>query len=92
MKIVVQASGGFAGLEAEEVARIDTDVLPSDRRERIESLITQLVREGETAVGADMFRYDILIEDRNGQRRITVTDSGEPDSPVQKLLLELGSG
>ncbi len=91
MQIVVQASGGFAGLETSEVARIDTDTLPPARRERIESLIKQLAREADTAVGADLFRYDILIEDQNGQRRMTISDSGEPGSPMQNLLLELGA-
>ncbi len=91
MKIVMRASGGFAGLEASEVGRFDTEELPPAQRRRVEDLINRLVDTAGEAVGADLMHYELEIEDATGRRQIAVDDTGEPDSPFQQLLAELAS-
>lgn len=91
MKIVIRASGGFAGLEASEVGQIDTRNLSPERRQRIEALIARLADTASEVVGADLMHYELEIEDASGRRRIAVDDTGEPGSPIQQLLAELAT-
>lgn len=89
MNIVVRVSGGFAGFEEQEVARCNTEALTPDQRQRIETLIDQLSTYGNEIIGADMMQYTIEVDDGRHIRRIYVKDTGEADSPLQKLLVEL---
>ena len=86
MKISVKASGGFAGLNQTSVGELDTKQLAAERANQIEQCIDALMKQ-EGAVGADMMRYDIDVEENGGKRHhIAVFDEGDSGSPIQQLL------
>ncbi|MFA5530072.1 MAG: protealysin inhibitor emfourin [Thiohalomonadaceae bacterium] len=85
MKIVINRSGGLAGGEPEEVARVDTSGLTPSRAEAIEGAVREL-RQRTPEIGADLIQYEIVVQDRMGQSTIVATEDGDPRNPVYKLL------
>lgn len=83
-------SGGFAGLENQPVADIDTNQLDADKASEIHQCIDRMLNENEPALGSDMMRYTIDIDEGEGSHRILdVFDEADPNSDIQKLLLML---
>lgn len=90
MIITIKRSGGLAGFEAEEVARVDTANISPALTERIKRCIDALAAR-EPSIGTDMLRYDIeVVEDRGQQRALAVSDDGDPANPLQDLLQMVG--
>ncbi len=87
MFIRITRSGGFAGLEAEPVAAIDTRSLTEEHARRIEECVAGLVsREAaEESPAADMVRFEVEIVQENGQRRTMAFSSETPDTPPSAL-------
>lgn len=94
MIIRIRRSGGFAGIE-EELGPFDTSGVTKEEATRIEGCVESLARSiaaaGTGGIGADMFRYDIEVDDRpNGKITLSLADEGKPESPLHHLLDALG--
>ena len=77
MIIKITRSGGFAG-GVEQLGTIDTSSLGAEAAAR------------DQPIGADMFRYDIEIEDEQGRhRRLVLTHEGDPSVPLPEPLGKL---
>ena len=92
MRIIVKRAGGYAG--AESVAEADTSRLDAAGVRRIEQLINEaaVATGGEEAIGADLMRYTITIQEgERTTRSLTWTDDGNPNpGPVKRLIDEVG--
>lgn len=87
MIVIIKSSGGYAGFEQQEVARIDTGELPQQEANRIKRLVDQVAARKDQIIGTDMMRYDIDIRDDTGDRRtMVILDDGDPGNPLRKLL------
>jgi hypothetical protein len=93
MKISVSRSGGFAGL-TEDLGTVDTAALPGSTGRELEALVNQAgvfsgnVKQLDTAVGADMYRYAVTVEDEGRQATVTFTDDGSPGTVALRSLVE----
>ena len=92
MRITVTRSGGYAGL-SEPIADVDSAALPESKRTRLASEIAacKFFTLPETvggSVGADMFRYEITIEDGGRRHTVAFTDDNTPATAGLKRLVE----
>jgi hypothetical protein len=85
MKVMIKRSGGYAGLEEETVAAVDTEALSRPQAQRVESAVRKL-ETAESPIGTDMLRYDIEVRDEQGARSLPFLDDGDPKSPLHELL------
>jgi len=90
--IKITRSGGFAGV-VEELGTIDTSSLGADAAAQVRDQVATLERLGAAArdqpIGADMFRYEIEIEDEGRHRRLVLTHEGDPSVPLPEPLGKL---
>lgn len=95
MKIAIQRTGGFAGLQ-EELVSVDTAQLPPAEARRIEELVGNAgffglpTALGGEITGADLFQLRITVTD--GARRHTVEfpDHESPElAPLRALVRSL---
>jgi hypothetical protein len=89
MQIIVRRTGGYGGTQAE--SRVDTARLDAARRARIEQLLREAdasLRDAEPAVGADLMRYEITIQENGTTRSLAWTDDGT-FGPVKQLVEEV---
>jgi len=87
----VTRSGGLGGGE-EELGALDTDELDGSAGARIKDLVDEVGRLAarDQPIGADLFRYDIDIEEDQGERRhLVVIHEGDPDVPLPEPLAKL---
>jgi hypothetical protein len=93
MKIRVRRTGGFAGLD-ETLYDVDTGTLSasaaSELDRKLSSLDAAVRSEGAAPrpAGADLFKYEISVRDRQRQRSLVVTDDGAAASQVMRELLD----
>ncbi len=91
MKISVTGGGGFAGQTAQ--FEVDTSQLPNGRT--IETLVADIgffSRVPTEAVGADMVRWTIDIDDGPRRHSVTFAEDGSAESaPWQTLLAHIRS-
>jgi hypothetical protein len=87
MRIEVRQQGGFAGNVRRPPLVVETaDLEPAAARE-LEALAASLPAGGPPGRGADLKRYDVLVDDASGSRTATFF---EPDVPAQvRELLRL---
>jgi hypothetical protein len=90
MRIEVQQQGGFGGLRRPPVVVETEDLEPGPARE-LEALAAGLPAGGPGGRGgADLTRYDVLVDDASGRRTATFF---EPDVPAEvRELLRLARG
>ncbi len=93
MIIKITRSGGFAGV-IEELGTVDTSSLGADAAATVRDRVANLERLEAAArdqpIGADMFRYEIEIEDEEGRhRRLVLTHEGDPSVPLPEPLAQL---
>ena len=91
MVIRVTRSGGFAGI-VEDLGRVDTVSLSKEVAAQVEAKVTEVERVvamRNQPTGADMFRYDIEVEDERGRRNLTLTQEGDPAIPLPQSLGDL---
>jgi hypothetical protein len=84
MRIEVRQQGGFAGVRRPAIVVETEDLEPGVARE-LETLAAGLPAGASPARGADLMRYDVLVDDRSGRRTASYF---EPDVPrsVRELL------
>src|SRR5262245_57402677 len=91
MEISVKRQGGYAGL-TEQVLSVDTAQLPKAIAQQLEQAVRgsglfQLAGQHVGGVGADMFRYEIVVREGNQEDRVTFTDDGSPSTePLRRLV------
>jgi hypothetical protein len=89
MRIEIRQEGGFAGLRRPPIVVETEDVEPGLARE-LERLAAALPAGGPPGRGADLMRYDVLVDDAGGRRSGTFF---EPDVPAEvRELLRLARG
>ena len=85
MRIEVRQQGGFAGHIRRPPLVVETeDVDPGLARE-LEALAAGLPAGGPPGRGADLMRYDVLVDDASGRRTAAFFEPDVP-APVRALL------
>jgi hypothetical protein len=85
MRIEVRQQGGFAGTVRRAPLVVETDDLEPALARELETLAAQLPAGGPPARGADLMRYDVLIDDASGRRTAAYFEPDVPE-PVRALL------
>jgi hypothetical protein len=75
MKLVVERSGGFAGITRR--GERDGSALTSEQRAALQKLLERS-SDFPPDAGADRFNYRVEVQDDNGTKRITVPESAMP--------------
>jgi len=75
MKLVVERSGGFAGITRR--GERDGSALTPEQRAALQTLLESSTDFPPNA-GADRFIYRVEVQDDNGTKRITVPESAMP--------------
>ncbi|TMQ89203.1 hypothetical protein ETD83_39045 [Actinomadura soli] len=100
MRVKVERTGGFAGLET-LVALYDIADLPAGRAERVREALDALAAAQDRGdeggdIGADLFVYRITVQDERGGGETRVYEVREDptadDSSVLDVLLNGASG
>jgi hypothetical protein len=85
MRIEVRQQGGFAGNIRRPPLVVETeDLEPADARE-LETLAASLPAGGRPGHGADLMRYDVLVDDPSGRRTASFFEPDVPEA-VRRLL------
>jgi hypothetical protein len=84
MRIEVRQQGGFAGLRRPALVVETEDLEPGLARE-LEQLAASLPAGGPPGRGADLMRYDVLVDDASGRRTAAFCEPDVP-APVRSLL------
>jgi emfourin len=84
MRIEVRQEGGFAGIRRAPLVVETEDLEPATARE-LEQLAAGLPAGGPPGKGADLMRYDVLVDDASGRRTATFFEPDVP-APVRALL------
>lgn len=91
MQIVIRRSGGYAGTNA-QTSRVDTARLDATRRSRLEQLVRDATAALRTktaeAIGADLMRYEISVQENGATSSLAWTDDGT-SGPVKELIEEV---
>jgi emfourin len=83
MKLVVERSGGFAGITRR--GERDGSALTSEQRAALQKLLERS-SDFPPDAGADRFNYRVEVQDDNGTKRITV-----PESAMPRVLKEIAT-
>jgi hypothetical protein len=85
MKIIIERSGGFAGL----VRRVQQDfsALSSEQQTALQKLLDAGIPPGSTSPGADRFSFKIEVQDEHGTRSLTI-----PEILMPPCLANLATG
>jgi hypothetical protein len=75
MKLVVERSGGFAGITRR--GERDGSALTSEQRAALQKLLERS-SDFPPDAGADRFNYRVEVQDDNGTKRMTVPESAMP--------------
>jgi hypothetical protein len=84
MRIEVRQQGGFAGLRRPPLVVETEDLEPATARE-LEQLAAALPAGGPPGRGADLVRYDVLVDDPSGRRTATFFEPDVP-APARELM------
>jgi hypothetical protein len=78
MKVIVERSGGFAGL----IRRGETDfsALSPEQQTALQKLLDKGVPPASAQMGADRFTYKIEVQDEHGTRSFIVPEALMPAS------------
>jgi hypothetical protein len=85
MRIEVRVQGGFAGNVRRPPLVVETKDLDPGTARELERLAATLPPGGPPGHGADLMRYDVLVDDASGQRTATFFDPSVPEQ-VRTLL------
>ena len=85
MRIEVRQQGGFAGHMRRPPLVVETDDLEPALARELETLAARLPAGGPPGRGADLMRYDVLIDDASGRRTAAFFEPDVPP-PVRELV------
>ena len=85
MRIEVRVQGGFAGNVRRPPLVVDTRELDPAAARELERLANELPAGGTPGRGADLMRYDVLVDDACGTRTASFFEPAVPDQ-VRALL------
>jgi hypothetical protein len=85
MRIEVRTQGGFAGNVRRPPLVIETEELDPGMARELEGLAASLPAGGPRGRGADLMRYDVLVDDASGRRTASFFEPVVPDQ-VRVLL------
>jgi hypothetical protein len=85
MRIEVRQQGGFAGTVRRPPLVIETEELEPGLARELEQLAAALPAGGPPGRGADLMRYDVLVDDASGRRTAAFFEPDIP-APVRSLL------
>jgi hypothetical protein len=85
MRIEVRQQGGFAGHVRRPPLVVETEDLEPVRAHELETLAASLPAGGPPGRGADLMRYDVLVDDASGRRTAAFFEPDVPE-PVRRLL------
>jgi Emfourin len=85
MRIEVRTQGGFAGNVRRPPLVIETEELDPRTARELEGLAAHLPAGGPRGRGADLMRYDVLVDDASGRRTASFFEPAVPDQ-VRTLL------
>jgi hypothetical protein len=86
MRIELRVHGGFAGIRRPPLVLETEELEPRTARE-LETLAAGIPAGGPPGRGADLMRYDVLVDDVSGRRTASFC---EPNVPAQvRELLKL---
>lgn len=88
MRIEIRQEGGFAGNVRRPPLVVETDVLEPGLARELEQLAAALPAGGPGGrgqVGADLMRYDVLVDDASGRRTAAFFEPDVP-APVRALM------
>jgi hypothetical protein len=89
MRIELRQEGGFGGLRRPPIVIETEDLEPGHARE-LETLAADLPAGGpggRVPIGADLMRYDVVVDDARGRRSATFFEPEVP--PAVRELLRL---
>jgi hypothetical protein len=84
VRVELRAQGGFAGLRRPPLV-LETDELEPDVAREVEELAAGLPPGGAPGRGADLMRYDVVVEYRGERRTAAYFEPDVPDA-VRRLL------
>jgi hypothetical protein len=85
MRIEVRQQGGFAGTVRRPPLVIETEELEPGLARELEQLAAALPAGGPPGRGADLMRYDVLVDDASGRRTASFFEPDVP-APVRALM------
>ena len=85
MRIEVRQEGGFAGNVRRPPLVVETEDLEPAAARELEQLAASLPAGGPPGRGADLMRYDVLVDDASGRRTAAFFEPDVPE-PVRRLL------
>ncbi len=91
MQITIKQSGGYGGTATGTVSTVDTARLDAGQRAHIEQLARDAaasLRSPQEAVGFDLMRYEIIVNENGTTRSLAWTDDGT-FGPVKELIEEV---
>lgn len=87
MRIEVRQQGGFAATVRRPSLVVETEELEPGLARELERLAAALPAGGPPSRGADLMRYDVLVDDASGRRTAAFF---EPDVPAAvRALMKL---
>jgi hypothetical protein len=92
MRIELRTQGGFAGHIRRPPLVLETEQLEPDVAREVAELVAGLPAGGAPGRGADLMRYDVVIEDERGRRSATYFDPDVPQQVRDLLRLARGGG
>jgi hypothetical protein len=78
MKLIVERSGGFAGMIRHGERALSA--LSAEQREALKKLLDAGAALASTQMGADRFSYKIEVQDEHGTQSLTVPEALMPAS------------
>ncbi len=92
MTIVIKRSGGFAGIEL-ALGFLDSKLLTKQKADRARACVAQLsklVAKKDAPASADHFQYEVTVRGDDGTKKsMTVIDTGDPQDPAVKIVMDL---
>ena len=85
MRIEVRQQGGFAGTVRRPPLVVETEELEPGLARELEQLAASLPAGGPPGRGADLMRYDVLVDDASGRRTAAFFEPDVP-APVRALM------
>jgi hypothetical protein len=85
MRIEVRQQGGFAGHIRRPPLVVETEDLDAADARELEALAAALPAGGPPGRGADLMRYDVLVDDASGRRTAAFFEPDVPEA-VRRLL------